>query len=98
MKSTEKDTHRRIRSEFPYKVEKLTQISIAVDDNIQLAATIWMPGMDGSQSINEEKFPAILEYLPYRKADRTSIRDEIRLKYLSGFGYVSIRVDIRGTG
>ena len=27
-----------------------------------------------------------------------SIRDENRLKYFSGFGYVSIRVDIRGTG
>lgn len=27
-----------------------------------------------------------------------SIRDEIRLKYFTGFGYVSLRVDIRGTG
>ncbi|CAF3320269.1 unnamed protein product, partial [Rotaria sp. Silwood2] len=43
MKPSEKDVNRRIRSEFPYKVEKSTQVSIAVDDNIQLAATIWMP-------------------------------------------------------
>ncbi|CAF3607308.1 unnamed protein product [Rotaria sp. Silwood1] len=98
MKPSKKDVNRRIRSEFPYKVEKLTQVSIAVDDNIQLAATIWMPRNDNDQSINEEKFPSILEYLPYRKSDWTSTRDEIRLKYLSGFGYVSIRVDIRGTG
>lgn len=27
-----------------------------------------------------------------------SNRDEMRLKYLSGFGYVSCRVDRRGTG
>ncbi|CAF4673782.1 unnamed protein product, partial [Rotaria socialis] len=27
-----------------------------------------------------------------------SARDEIRLKYFSGFSYVSLRVDIRGTG
>ncbi|CAF2658716.1 unnamed protein product [Rotaria sp. Silwood2] len=98
MKPSGKDVNRRIGSEFPYKVEKLTQVSIAVDDNIQLAATIWMPQNDNDQSINEEKFPSILEYLPYRKSDLTSTRDEIRLKYLSGFGYVSIRVDIRGTG
>ncbi|CAF4053184.1 unnamed protein product, partial [Rotaria sordida] len=50
------------------------------------------------ESTVDTKFPAILEYLPYRKADGTSIRDEIRLKYLAGFGYVSVRIDIRGSG
>ena len=39
----EKDFHRTIRSEFPYEVEKLREISIPVDNHIKLAATIWMP-------------------------------------------------------
>ena len=41
--SHEKEFHRIIRTQFPYKVEKLTQVSIPVDHNIKLAATIWMP-------------------------------------------------------
>ncbi|CAF1082531.1 unnamed protein product [Rotaria sordida] len=96
--SCEKEFHRIIRTEFPYKVEKLTQVSIPVDHDIKLAATIWMPQNNNIQSVDEEKFATILEYIPYRKSDWTSRRDEIRLKYFSGFGYVSIRVDIRGTG
>ena len=39
----EKDFHRTIRSEFPYGVEKLREMSILVDNHIKLAATIWMP-------------------------------------------------------
>lgn len=36
-------SHERIRHDFPYDIKKLTQISIPVDENVQLAATIWMP-------------------------------------------------------
>ncbi|CAF0802533.1 unnamed protein product [Adineta ricciae] len=81
-----------IRTDFPYELDKLTTVTIILDDGIQLAANIWMP-----KSTNE-KFTTILEYIPYRKADWTSRRDELRLKYFSGFGYVALRVDIRGTG
>ncbi|CAF1403361.1 unnamed protein product [Didymodactylos carnosus] len=93
-----------IRTEFPYDVQKFSQVSIPLLDNVKLAATLWVPNerhksdLQSAQHGDESKFPAILEFLPYRKADWTSVRDELRLKYFSGFGYVSVRVDIRGTG
>ena len=46
----------------------------------------------------DEKFPAILEYLPYRKDDWTLARDWDLHSYFVRRGYVTARVDIRGTG
>jgi hypothetical protein len=37
------DSHRRIRSEFPYLVEKCSTVTIVLDDNIKLAGTLWIP-------------------------------------------------------
>ncbi|CAF3562233.1 unnamed protein product [Adineta steineri] len=93
-----KNSNRSIRTEYPYIIEKFSSITVLLNDGIKLAATIWMPKNKNEEIRKEEKFATILEYLPYRKSDWTSIRDEIRLKYFSGFGYVSLRVDIRGTG
>ena len=45
-----------------------------------------------------EKFPVILEYLPYRKADFTYERDYRRHPWFASHGYVCVRVDLRGTG
>lgn len=42
--------------------------------------------------------PAILEYIPYRKRDRTRERDEPMHHYFAGYGYGAVRVDVRGTG
>lgn len=64
-----------------------------MSDGVKLAARIWMP-VDAV--LNPQ--PAILEYLPYRKDDGTAERDSARHPYFAGFGYVSIRVDMRGTG
>ena len=44
------------------------------------------------------KYPTILEYLPYRKRDGTIFRDELTHPYLASHGYVCIRVDQRGSG
>lgn len=32
-----------IRTEFPYDVQKFTQVTIILQDNIKLAATLWIP-------------------------------------------------------
>jgi predicted acyl esterase len=40
-------------------------------DGIRLAITLYMP--DGAKPA--ERFPALLEYLPYRKDDSTAGRD-----------------------
>src|SRR5581483_8676400 len=45
-----------------------------------------------------DKFPAVLEYLPYRKDDGTAARDYPIHTYFAHRGYVSVRVDIRGFG
>ncbi len=42
--------------------------------------------------------PCILEYIPYRKRDMTSLRDEGMHKYFASKGYGCIRVDMRGAG
>lgn len=63
-------------------------------DGVRLAATLYMP--DGAKP--GEKFPALLEYLPYRKDDGTAAEDYPRHTYFARRGYVSVRVDIRGFG
>ena len=42
--------------------------------------------------------PAVLEYLPYRKADWTAERDHRRHPWLASHGFVVVRADIRGAG
>jgi hypothetical protein len=32
-----------IRTEYPYLIEKCSTVTIEIEDNIKLAATIWMP-------------------------------------------------------
>lgn len=63
-------------------------------DGVRLSATLYMP--DGAKA--GEKFPALLEYLPYRKDDATAAGDYPKHAYFARRGYVSVRVDIRGTG
>ena len=67
---------------------------IPMPDGVRLAATLYMP--DGAKT--GEKFPALLEYLPYRKDDGTAAGDYPKHMYFARRGYVSVRVDIRGFG
>jgi putative CocE/NonD family hydrolase len=67
---------------------------IPMKDGTRLAVNLYMP--EGANSA--DKFPAILEYLPYRKDDWTLERDWKLHSYFVRRGYVSARVDIRGTG
>lgn len=65
---------------------------IDMPDGVRLAATLYLP------EEGEGPWPAILEYLPYRKDDWTLRRDLTLYPYLVDRGYVGARVDIRGTG
>jgi uncharacterized protein len=67
---------------------------IPMKDGVRLAATLYMP--DGAKP--SEKFPAILEYHPYRKDDAMASRDYGIYTYFARRGYVCARVDIRGFG
>ena len=68
--------------------------SIRMQDGVRLAANLFMP--EGAQA--GDRFPALFEYLPYRKDDWTAQRDFGLHSYFVRRGYVVARVDIRGTG
>ncbi|MGM0583419.1 MAG: CocE/NonD family hydrolase [Pseudomonadota bacterium] len=78
-------------SEFPHRIIEEENVWIPVGDGLHLAARIWRPEGEGA-------YPAILEYIPYRKRFGTARRDEATHKYLAGHGYVCVRLDIRGSG
>lgn len=73
---------------------KVVEDWIPMKDGVRLAVTLFMP----TSASPTEKFPAVLEYLPYRKDDGTAARDYPIHSYFAHQGYVSARVDIRGTG
>ena len=73
---------------------RMERVWIPMKDGVRLAATLYMP--DGAKP--EEKLPALLEYLPYRKDDGTAAGDYPKHTYFARRGYVSVRVDIRGFG
>ena len=66
---------------------------IPMPDGTRLAARIWLP--DGAR---ETPVPAILEYIPYRRRDRTRMRDESMHPHFANAGYAALRVDMRGSG
>ncbi|MEW5718412.1 MAG: CocE/NonD family hydrolase [Chloroflexota bacterium] len=77
--------------QYEMRVEK---IWITMSDGVRLGATLYLPDARGAQ----EKFPALLEFLPYRKDDFTAARDVPRYEYFARRGYVGVRADVRGTG
>ena len=66
---------------------------IAMPDGVRLAARMWRPDCAATRPV-----PAILEYIPYRKADMVRARDERNHPYLAAHGYACLRVDMRGSG
>lgn len=82
-----------IVTEFAYTVREIEHCLIPMSDGTQLAARIWLPETTSAQA-----FPAILEYLPYRKRDGTAVRDALTHPWMAGQGYVCVRVDMRGNG
>jgi putative CocE/NonD family hydrolase len=72
----------------------LENVWIPMKDGVRLAATLYMPAPLESG----ERYPALLEYLPYRKDDDEAVRDYGTHSYFARRGYVSARVDIRGFG
>lgn len=80
-------------TDLPHEVRTLENVFIPMRDGAQLAARIWMP-----VDAEDHPVPAVLEYIPYRKRDMTRGRDAQNHPYLAGHGYVSVRVDMRGSG
>jgi uncharacterized protein len=77
-------------SELRYEI---TEVWIPMSDGVRLAADLYWPptASDG------DRFPVLLEYLPYRK-DPSRARNYAVYSYFLDHGYLVARVDIRGTG
>ena len=80
-------------NESPVAIEVVENLWIPLSDGTHVAARMWLP-TDAVQN----PVPALLEYIPYRKRDWTSVRDEAMHPYFARYGYASVRVDIRGSG
>lgn len=71
----------------------LQESVIPMPDGINLAVDLYLP----SGGATSERFPVLLEYLPYRKTESRS-RNYSMYSYFVTRGYVVASVDIRGTG
>jgi len=83
----------KIRKRYPRKVREIEHMTIPMTDGTLLAARMWIP-----EDAEKSPVPAVLEYIPYRKRDLTAGRDVQHHAYIAGFGYASVRVDLRGSG
>jgi hypothetical protein len=72
---------------------ELKEAWITLPDGVRLATDLYVP----TGAAPDEKFPVLLEYLPYRKTEERS-RNWPLYSYFVQRGYVVARVDIRGTG
>lgn len=77
-----------------YDVTIHYHLQIPVRDGLKLSANLFRP----VPREPEERFPAILEMIPYRKDDWRFGSDHQRMTYLAQRGYAGCRLDIRGTG
>lgn len=73
--------------------EVIETVWVPMPDGTRLAARLWLP-----EGARDRPVPCILEYIPYRRRDRTRMRDESMHPLFAEAGYAAIRVDIRGYG
>ncbi len=66
---------------------------IPMPDGVRLAADLFLP----QAGTSGERFPVLLEYLPYRKTEERGSNHSL-FSYFVRRGYAVARVDIRGTG
>ncbi len=62
-------------------------------DEVRLSARLWLP-----KSAHDVPVGAVLEYIPYRKADMVRARDARNHPFLAENGFAALRVDMRGSG
>jgi putative CocE/NonD family hydrolase len=77
-------------------VAALRDVRIPVSDGLELSANLWLPVPRAGDG--DDRFPAILEMIPYRKDDWRAASDESRGEWLAARGFAFCRLDVRGTG
>jgi uncharacterized protein len=81
------------RTAKPYRFA-LQRSWLTMPDGVRLAMTTYMP----KPKVRGETFPVVLEILPYRKDEAFHIGDYPSYSYLAQHGFITVKVDIRGTG
>jgi putative CocE/NonD family hydrolase len=76
--------------ETHYPIRRERNVRIPMPDGVTLAADLFRPEAPG-------RYPVVIEYLPYRKNDTTWL-GYFGHRYFAERGYVSVRIDVRGTG
>ena len=71
-------------------------VVIPARDGVELSANLWLPIPTDDEP--GDRFPAILEMIPYGKDNWRRNADIARGTYLAERGYALCRVDVRGTG
>ena len=78
---------------FPYDVVVEPHVPVTLRSGVVISVKLWLP-----QGAPGERFPAVLEAMPYRKDDNSLVDDSARFGFFSGHGYVGVRMDLRGSG
>ena len=78
---------------FPYEVDVDPHVRVTLGSGVVISVKLWLPAGEPG-----ERFPAVLEAIPYRKDDNSLVDDSVRFGFFSGHGYVGVRMDLRGSG
>ena len=73
-------------------MREIENLWIELKDGRKVAARVWLPDEASLPA------PAVFEFLPYRKRDATTERDEVTYPFLAARGYAGVRADIPGNG
>ncbi|QIG41857.1 CocE/NonD family hydrolase [Nocardioides anomalus] len=93
MNNDEDSATTEVAPRLPYDVAVEPHVPVTLADGCRISVKLWLP-----QGAPGERFPAVLEAIPYRKDDNSLVDDESRYGYLAGHGYVGVRMDLRGSG
>jgi hypothetical protein len=75
-----------------HRVTTLHDVRIPLSDGLELSANLWLP--DVRDDASDERFPAILELIPYRKDDWRAASDQARGEWLAARGYALCRLEM----
>jgi putative CocE/NonD family hydrolase len=88
---------RRLDASAPeHEVEARWDVRIPVRDGLGLSANLWLPVPSSGRP--DERFPVILEMIPYGKDNWRRNSDTARGEWLAARGFALCRLDVRGTG
>lgn len=80
--------------EASYDFDFIPHQWLIMPDGVKLSVSYWKP----KAKVNNERFPVVIEVLPYRKDDNRFVTDYPAYAYLARHGIAGARIDIRGTG